>query len=358
MSLYFHHPLGEGRDGRTVRASIRRGAALWIYARPRYGKGGVAKPLLVKYSKQRSVLFFDYGREWAQHVTKYNRKSRLPDKMVDVRVAQDFTFKISQFDRASDFVALGFSADQCMMLAMLVRDTQWYHQDDTSRLRQILRDIPAKEKGTAVMQFNIKYGTRLDSPINWATKNSIITRFTLISHWFWQGTKDSRPVIDFEQFWGKECRNLIINLRFEGGGEYYARAWAGKILQQIRPTHVFKKPVIGFEESRVLFPAGDFLLVPTSVTEGYDLVTLFPKKGVNCVFIAQDPSQLAQQLRRSSLGLSIVGRLDIETGAHPQLRQISEQLRSEEREFAFIDENGRYTFFAPGEPCCQYESDA
>jgi len=356
MVSYFYHELGKMRNDTPVNIKWRSGASLKIIARPRYGKGGVTKPLVVKLSKTRHILFFDYKSEWVRHITKYNVHSNAPDKIIDVRIIQDFTFKLSQFNRPSDFIALGFDYDQCMYLTSMINDGYSHYEDDVLKFREMLREIPVREKGGAVAAFNRKFGTTLDSPMNYNSKVSLINHFRFIDKWFWQGESDQRPIHDFAKLWAGS-RNMIINLKPKGEStnEMRARAFCGKILQQIRSTHIYKHPVIGFEEARHLIPNGIYKVPPSSISEIYDLVTDYPKYGVNVILIAQSETQLHPLILSSMFGQAIIGKLDfVEGGA---FKEISERLDASIREFCLIDDNSKQWYFTPGLPCCEYESD-
>ena len=263
---------------------IRRWGTILLISKPRNGKTALAKDIVVKISKFRKCFIFDYNGEWTNHVVNFNFKSEQPDRMNDVFIAKDFTFKISEFNNPNAFVSMGFSQDACNFLAILVRDAYNYYKDNPIKFVKMCQQLPTKE--TFVQEFNAIFGTKLYSPINFASKISLLTHLNFIieNGYFWIGKKDRKNLIDFKDAWLR-FNHVIVDLSLgeKNTDVNKAQAYAGAILNEIAPLHKMTKGFIVFEETSALAPNIDTSIayvIPSSLAQIRDLVTTLPKQDV------------------------------------------------------------------------------
>lgn len=343
---------------------MRRWGNCLVEAQPRFGKSSLIKDLIVKISKKRKVVIFDYNGEWEGSVLKYNRDIYNPpefeDRMVGVKVLKNFTFKLTDFNSPEDFMSMGFQHNQVHLTCDLIQDTLRFHKGDVQVVSEIMSMLPTR--GVDLQGFNNKFGAKLLSPINSATKNSLNTWWKIIRRYFWQGKSDRRQLINFD----KELldnNHLIISLGSgdRGVSPFVARTYCAKILQYMRRVWHRARPVLVFEEARLLFPfqRGDVNL--SSNEEVYDLVTLAPKLGVHPFFIVQHSRQLFQSILEN-IHIKILGMVQFGGGGREYFIPLKYDPTRNIREFLYLDVTSnpqrlKYTKFRPCIPCMKYRSD-
>jgi hypothetical protein len=342
---------------------MRRWGNVIIEAQPRYGKSALSKDLVVKISKIRRLVIFDYGGEWEHDITRYNAHAEYPDRLVGHKILKNFTFNILTFNKKEDFASMGFDGLWASIVCDIIRETEKIHEGDIEQISEILSNIPVKN--TMYRGFNAKYGTTLAGPINASIKTSITTRWGIIRNFFWQGVGDKRVIYDFKEELLHNT-HLLINLsgNSDGFDEWMKRAYTGKILEQMFPAFAEAKPVFVCEESRMIFPnwQGDVAL--SSNVQIYNVVTHAPKLGVMIIFIAQHENQIYQPILEN-IHTRIIGRVQ---KAPPWIARIFKRTRlvydpeHNIREFLYMDvtsdtSNPTYIRFRPVEPCVYYKSD-
>jgi hypothetical protein len=340
---------------------MRRWGNLMIEAQPRYGKSVIAKDLAIKMSKKRKIIIFDFSAEWTDNITKYNMWAPYPDKLVSYKVLQGFTFNVMEFNNDDDYASMGFTGMHAAITCSIITQSVSFHQGNIDLIGEMLGNLPIKRNSHYA--FNNSYGTKLTSPINFATRSKICTHWDTIKRYFWQGEQDKRMIYDFAKE-AKNSNHLIIDLSAARGtiaSEWIARAYAGKILEQLKTVWSEIKPVMFFEESRTLFPSYEGEIALSSNDEAYDLVTHGPKNGVCCVFIVQHQNQIYPKLLEN-IQMKIVGVVQ-KPGSGPEYSvSLTYDPGNNVREFVYMDVDstaGRFKYkkFRPMIPCMEYRSE-
>lgn len=340
---------GGARTGRTVYLPMRVWGTTLVVALPRWGKSALAKSLVVRISKKRPVMIFDVNSEWADHITRFNRKSRDSMRMTDVRVYENIVQKISEYTRASDWFSMGFSTDACSAIAAVARHAG-VHKDDPNIFSKMLDELPTSAKER--VEFSNNWG--FVAPILFKmTKISVIAHFGSIIEWFWF-VGDKRNWYDWEAEF-LEKWNMIVDVGMGFGRSTNvprARALTGNILSRIKRYYKVKKPLLVFEEIRLLAPAlgpgKEFEhMIPSSLLEIRDLVTLLPKCDVAVLAIMQNEEQVDKELVKNA-HTKILGAVGDGEGKEYQL---ASSLRWDPdrgyREGLLYQEHGVYSRFVP-----------
>ncbi len=283
---------------------------------PRSFKSSHAKQIALLVSRIRKVVIFSLNNEWEEHITNYNYYAAYPLKL-DCKILKDFCVKISDFKDPNDFISLGFTSDSCAILNILINKGFPQFRDDIQAFARMLADLPTKERDKShdyLQEWVDKYGEelRLDMPVNYMVKQSLINHFLFIKDWFWTGPNDSRPYYDF----AKEIKNNDHTIISIGSQTNKARSFCGLVLKQLRDHHTEIRAFFVFEEMRTLAPSlppetPDFL-IPSSCKEIYDLMTLLPKYGCAMLGITQSEEMIFQKLREHFftriIGPGVIGR--------------------------------------------------
>lgn len=343
---------------------IRNGGNVLCIASPRYGKGALCKNIAVQVAKFKKVCVFDYRGEWAGHVTAYNPDSEYPECLSDYFIAENFAFKLTDFDQRGDWVGFGFEDDAAEFLQKIIRSQ--HHGGELSAVRDMIRKLPTKDDD--VLTYNEEFGVDLLVSIHPFTKGALGRRFEVVQRYFWRGVEDTRQLFNFAELW-RQYKHLIIDLSdrkdgFKDIGK--ARAYAGLILRQMRPAFEQTQGFYVVEEASQLLANPKRL--PDGNIIGYSefhklveiLVTLGPKQGVNLLVMAQSRNQVYENIV-SFLPILFVGRLNELDDLNGRERELNGWIRvypgSTRREWFMIDTfYGINKKFVAAVPRCLYET--
>lgn len=234
---------------------LRPYSCVAVVAKPRYGKGGVAKPLSVKAERYKRLCVMDFKGEWSTHITQPNYESDDPDFISEYKIYKDFTFKLEEFTLTQDWVSLGFEGYKARQLKDIFVQTFHVHKGIPDLFMDVINNLPTKEDH--IPQFNSRYGTNIQGAFNW----SIVTQEYRLNlpgrlRWFWQGPHDKRPIYDFGKEW-IEHKNIFIDFNtgdWDMETIYRNQTFAGKILHKMRKFHKLIKGLIIMEECDFILP--------------------------------------------------------------------------------------------------------
>jgi len=320
-----------------------------IAAVTRYGKSSLVKLLYVMISKHRPVLVFDYRGE---HIDSMYSNFKSRDYIAGVNnltILEDFGFMISDFTSVSDWRSLGFASKGALMMSELSRRVD-IHKNDPDIFYRLLLDLP--DTNEEITAFNDKYkhlNLSYENRINSSSKDSIVNsfRFTMKSGIFIypdeleDGTKNY--IEDFGRYM-YEHRNVIVNLKMNELDEFIAKAYAGKLLEQLAPWLTLIKPCIILEEADILVPnVVDRDDQPSSLTQAIKYVIKLQKYNPELFFICQDLGRLNSTVVGNAHTL-ILGQMPDDT--YSKYREHTQDLRWEHddnyREFAVVTKGRKW----------------
>ena len=347
-------------DGSEVYYTDRKFGVTFFLAKSRYGKTALAKHIVVKVSKYRPILVFDYLGEW-KGIGEYNWRSPYPDKCEDLTVLENFGFKISDFTSSYWWSALGFAPSASDIISYFANLIQ-LHYDDPRLFEGLLSKLPTSED--EVGRFNTEFSefgipplpARFAEPSITSIKNT----WSTIKDIFIDPNNDDGQfhITDWEvNDWGQffyEHPHLIINLQLNRTDydKFKARILVGRILQDIAPYLSRIKPLIILEEGDVLAPSWRANISGPSLDELIEYSKKYQKMGVSMIYICQDQRQVNEDCyeghHQKIMGLVPRGNEHFE---------LTEKLRwyydSNYREFVMVDASGRYVRFVPIKSCCK-----
>ena len=343
--------------------TIRHTTSMMFIAKPRTGKGSLAKHCCVYESMKRPIFIFDRKGEWKNHITAPNYEIENDYAMCipGIHTYTDFTFKISDFSQRQDLLALRFDYDSISFLEMVLQ-SRFHHQDNIERIISMINELPTKKEELPV--FNRKYGTRLQVVIHVLTRDSMGRRLEQIKDWFWQGPQDKRKFYNFGEEWLKHDHCIVDFGEDDEKDPYRYKAFVGKMLTQLKKVYQRKKGAIYFEEASLLFPevSIESTDIPRSNREGRDLVTIYPKLGTAGRFIFQHPDQFDNHILTHSTSVKFIGKLEKQSAMYSHLNHVIMNLKFSNTgkfisEFIYYGLDDRYVVFNPVIPCCEYKSD-
>lgn len=349
-------------DPEPMRIPCRGYMCAYVLAQPRYGKGGLAKDWAVKLSKHRRMCFIDYNGEWSRHVTHPNYRAQYPDFIAEFKVYRDFTFKLSDFLAAEDWVSMGFNRP--VEIRDLFLQTMQVHKGEPERFIRILVDLPTETKNSpmTVDEFNDKYDAEINIGAHIETKGSWIRTMNKVKGWFWQGEEDVRPIYDFGKEW-VENRHIFVDFSLSNTDAYIKfrnRTFLGKIMELLKDYYKKIQGIIWVEEADVLLPRWHTAegIKPSSNQQVITYVAKAPKYQMGIVLIMQHIRQSDEDIRIGGQFMYLLGMYPgypypFRMNSPPRLRYYPE---SNYREFLFIDVNLDWKRFVPGIPCCEYDS--
>jgi len=340
---------------------FRKYACVYLIAQPRYGKGGLAKHLVVKLSHHRPLCIFDFKGEWSRHVTHPNHHSRHPDFISEYKVYRNFTFKLEEFKASEDWMSMGFLRAEEIRNIFL--DTMSFHQGMPDDFMQILSNLPTETKGSmTIEEFNTMFRVNLPISVHAETKRAWVRTFQRVKGWFWY-PGDSREIYNFGEEWLKH-KHIFIDFTTEGHQDFSVkhrnRTMFGKIMEKLQAYFVKIQGMLIIEEADHLLPkvTNTDGLKPSSNLQMIHFVAKAPKEGMGCMMIMQHLKQSDEDIRIGGqfmwlMGLCTNYPYPFQASKAPKLWYFPER---NYREFLFIDVNNNWQKFVPGIPCCEYES--
>lgn len=340
-------------ESRPLYVKFERYMNVGVIAMPRYGKGGISKPLVVQISKQRPVCIFDFKGEWLSHVTQPNYKSANPDFIAEYKAYNNFTFHLKDFNLTQDWVSMGFG-NGAEQLRMLFSDTFEFHKGIPKKFLEIIMDLPTREY--QIQEFNDKYGNAIRGAFNWMYVQDYKNYLPHRLGWFWQGPEDTRQIIDFAKEW---LEHNVIFIDFSTGDEqdidskYRHQTFFGKIMEKMQKDFSKIQGVIVIEEADVLLPnpRGRYGR-PSSNVQMIHFSAKAPKTGMACCLIMQNREQTDPQIFRGGQWSWFLGLYE----NYPRPFRGLPNLRGQDREFLFINSYRQWWKFTPAVPCCKFES--
>lgn len=329
----------------------------------RVGKTATGMELVVKISKVRKVIVFDYNGEWKGCVTNYNYESKSPEHMENVKVYDNFTFRLTDFTDFNDFIALGFSPEGIRILPSLFACKN-IHDNDPELLMDVLEELPTTSG--ELDDWNKKYGNDIHLPAKLipVARDSMCNKFYAIKHWFWH-PKDQRTIFNIMDFFRYD--HLIIDLSdlgIKGTDSNRAMAFAGLILKKLTPLITRTLPFIVVEEAGKICPNfGDNpgFVLPSSVQQFILYSTSLPKLGVATLFLAQSSNQLPNEIT-NHYHTKIMSILPEDANPTDRERTAGLQWNPDfpkpygYREFIIWERQGKWDKFVPfTPPCCQFK---
>ena len=154
-------------------------------------------------------------------------------------------------------------------------------------------------KNDEVQEYNQEFGVKLPMPVNVMSKQSIVNHFFFVRDWFYDPHSDRDDINHYnfkEEFLNVDHLIIDFNLRNVKTSKERARALCGFILQELRQIQDRTKACYFIEECRELLPninvdQGDYMM-PSSVKEIYDLMTLDPKFSSSIFLIMQSEKMI------------------------------------------------------------------
>lgn len=328
------------------------------------GKSAHAKDIVVRVSKSKKVCVFSLKGEWEKHVTDYNPYYKASkQKLINYKLLDNYSIKLSEFDDPSDWISLGFSEMGCGLLSQLIKEGKEFYKDDPKEFQLVLNSLPTKQitkEGLNLLyEYEKDFGILLNSPVFPQIKQSIIMRFEFIRDWFWV-PNDERNYFDFVNEWMFND-NLIINI---SNDRFKARALCGLILRKLSKFHWQTRGLFVFEEARVLFPdlpseTPEFLL-PSSVRQIYDILTMGRKEGISVLLITQREDQLYKPAIEHFFTKIIVGKYLANSKMNKMEYELALTLKwdpnftsSGYRTCLLYYKTGRWCIYEPRISCCK-----
>lgn len=331
-----------------------------VAGKTRYGKSSIVKQLYCLLSKRKKVVIIDYSGEHKKAIMPNFMSEHYIAGVEDLVVVENFGFMLSDFDRPGDWVSLGMSSLGAELITKIVESTE-LHNNDVDEFFKILLELPTTEKEVAF--FTESYPTLdINFKINASTKTSIVSRFSLLKT---RGIFISKNDIEsgrkqyIEDFTDVVLNNsnVCINLNLRKGDKEIARAYVGKILDDLSRILSKQELCIIFEEADILFPSEKDLVsgTPSSVSWIGDYVLKYQKYGVSLIFVTQDLSLLYEDIVSNYHNL-IIGRLPKKSAS--EFRELTNKLKwlfeENYREFLYVRAGmeERPTVFVPFDcPC-------
>ena len=252
-----------------------------VGAVPRYGKSALVKTLVTHLSKYRRVVIFDYEGEWSRIQLPNIESKHGMTTIKDMKVLRNFAFKISDFDSTADWLAMGFPPVASREMSRIAAKEK-LHKDDPDKFADVLRNLPTKHFSSKISDHNVHE----------ASKESMITRFSFIKSYFKQPDDGKDYIYNF----GHEMmqHHLCISLNLAQSQREKARAYVGKILEQMLPYLKYCHPAIVAEEADILAENMELPheFLPSSVRMLADYSKKHQRYGMEMFYIVQNISSL------------------------------------------------------------------
>jgi len=347
--------------GETVYFPNKYWNVVLVEARSRYGKTVLLKNMVAQIAETRPVVIFDYLGEWKgiQYPNWSASKHRLNKWTTylhrginDLTVVEDYLFWISDFKRPIDWITMGAPAVSAKYLALLASNED-LHGNDVDEFHRIIQELPENQK--EFEEFKRNYGSYfegssgVDGPLPPQTRKAIVNHWGLSIRSLFEG--EGRHIND----WGKLLRKhpkLLINLKASTpNGQYRARVFTGKIVEQMEWVFPTENPFIVVEEADVIIPHID-----EGAEEAYSTcyeflkITLkLQKYGCPVCYIVQDRNNLFKPIWRN-FHILIQGHLPFGANDMFGANKLRWNPRTNERQFLMVEESGKKTRFKPFPP--------
>lgn len=330
-----------------------------LAAMPGVGKSAWCKDIIVKLSRKRRVVIFDYKNEWGTDLIEYNASSRNPSKMLNVRVIRNYSLRLSQMTLEM-WESLGFDPKSKSISARLLYQLSSrlvpFHQDDPKLFEKLLLDLPTRL--SEVEDFNAAYEAydfAIAHPVLSASYGSIMNRWSVNKSLFFDPANPG----DKCNFTDDEIRkllmrhNLIFQMDLSGPEEvYYASMVVGKLMSTFLPILPILHPAVVVEEADNLFGQDESML---SVREGIKYVKKYRKFGASLILISQQTSDFNSKMTHH-VSQIVVGKLLRQDPYHAASQHWTKNtdLDRNVRPLYLIDNvNGNRVGFYPYHPRCK-----
>lgn len=348
-------PLGKHKyNGGTVFYTERFTFGVTIIAaNARYGKTITVKNMYTEIGQVRPVIILDYlGEHTLSKFPNFLNEDRNTKCLPDMKEIKGFKFKISQFNKESDWLSLTFADRGALLMTDLARQYN-SHLDDPDTFFEMLNDVPESTQFRS-NNFKNKYGFEL-SPVNSATLQSCKTLYGYYHREGFFGKSD-----DATYHFGKlalQHKYLNINFDLDKASIPKARAIAGKVLEQLK-EYIGRfeiPPLIVVEEADVLAPEeNDSAYIISSLKILVEFVLKLQKKNIEIMFIVQDLKNLNHSIVGNFHTL-ILGQLPPGNDYHGVCKQLVWDMDNNYREFLVMRKGvPGYEVFIPHDSCTMY----
>jgi len=288
-----------------------------LEASTRVGKTQVARNIVCYEAGKcyRPTIVFDYSGEWKYCKFANLQKPEGGYGIPHLKTYSDIVFKLSDFNRKTDWQSLGFPPGAARKLAEMVVEYLPYHEDNFDKFYAMMEMHPESfSREWIYKRFESKFGFVPQKGINKQSLASLLDRLPQFKYIFWDA--DSQEEQTYVPHWGKELiENRCIHVNYEMKTEdekmiQRARAVTGKILQQIsdyaegynKKTYLeLLHPLLVFEEADRVFPymGPDAEIMPSSVLKINEFITKKQKYGVELLLIVQNVMMLHPSAREN-----------------------------------------------------------
>jgi len=264
------------------------------------------KSLIINVADTRRTLILDYAGEHKNlmYPNFFNGDKQIRS-IPDLFIIENLGFMVSDFNRPSDWISMGFPEGASNLMAMLASHIE-LHGNNPIMMLKLLSDLPSSND--TVEEFMSKYPSLgIDNRINQASKDSAITRFRFVMMRCMFCTFDDiesgyKTYIDDFYETIKTKKHVLINFGLSGNTDaFIGRAYVGKILERLAsPPERLRglNLAIFVEEADVLFPnTTDFDLSSNKWISIYALK--YQKYHIELFFVVQDLNNLQQDIVKS-----------------------------------------------------------
>jgi len=299
-------PLGTNRYGTTINYwEPLSYNVIIVVAKPRYGKSVIIKNLYTQIAQYRRILIFDYQGEhsdtqWGNWESK-DKVAFIPD----LHTIKDFGFYLNEFDQLYDWVSLGFSEKAAFEIRKILQCWSLY-ENSPERVMEIIQQLPVRKED--IEPFNDKYaeyGLSYPIRVHDSVQQALASAFEFA---YQEGRGIIIPPVGSPEHtnncpnrihiedWEQELidhPHLNVDLDIQSDDDVgRARAGVGKILSKLVSVLPRLKPLIVIEEADFVCPSDQDLKNITSRHQLQKYVLKEQRKGVELLFITQNPGML------------------------------------------------------------------
>lgn len=335
-----------------------------IAAVSRYGKSAIMKLIMSLLQFYRKFIILDFQGEFSQTIFPNTKSKGQMLGMRNMKIVNNFAFRISDFNSEGDWISLGFPEMACKQMARFAKMRQLHH-DSTENFRRIIHELPTENAKLSLPSYNawckkeFGYDPHLDVKFNDKTQQSMITRFDqVMAAGYFKMENDGKKYVENFGRMMLENGHLCIDLGLTTGtGQSKAQAYFGKVLEQMIPYLAVCRPFIIVEEASVLAPN---LVVPdemrpSSLRHLINYAVRYQRYGIKVAYIVQDLQMLYPSIREN-YHMQILGQLQWTGDERTQglVRRLRWNARENYREF-IIQEAGQWRIskFVPDSCPCE-----